>query len=95
MLNLVTVKRMSPLVRQIDFALEWMLVEAGKALYRYIVSYSSNNRKLICSFNVKDKITSLKMFTLYSMDVFEVFYRHRIENAVNWLVSMVAVKWSV
>lgn len=30
----VTVQRMSPLVRQIDFALEWMLVEAGKALYR-------------------------------------------------------------
>ena len=29
------VRRMSPLVRQIDFALEWMLVEAGKALYRY------------------------------------------------------------
>jgi len=29
------VQRMSPLVRQIDFALEWMLVEAGKALYRY------------------------------------------------------------
>ncbi|CAF1025988.1 unnamed protein product, partial [Didymodactylos carnosus] len=28
------VKRMSPLVRQIDFALEWMLVEAGKSLYR-------------------------------------------------------------
>ncbi|CAF3655549.1 unnamed protein product [Adineta steineri] len=30
----VMVQRMSPLVRQIDFALEWMLVEAGKALYR-------------------------------------------------------------
>jgi len=29
------VQRMSPLVRQIDFALEWVLVEAGKALYRY------------------------------------------------------------
>ncbi len=29
------VQRISPLVRQIDFALEWMLVEAGKALYRY------------------------------------------------------------
>jgi lysophospholipid hydrolase len=29
------VQRVSPLVRQIDFALEWMLVEAGKALYRY------------------------------------------------------------
>jgi lysophospholipid hydrolase len=32
--NLVMVQRVSPLVRQIDFALEWMLVEAGKALYR-------------------------------------------------------------
>jgi lysophospholipid hydrolase len=33
--HVVMVRRMSPLVRQIDFALEWMLVEAGKALYRY------------------------------------------------------------
>ena len=32
--NVVMVQRVSPLVRQIDFALEWMLVEAGKALYR-------------------------------------------------------------
>ncbi|XP_036604522.1 patatin-like phospholipase domain-containing protein 7 isoform X1 [Trichosurus vulpecula] len=28
------VKRMSPFVRQIDFALDWMEVEAGRALYR-------------------------------------------------------------
>lgn len=29
------VKRMSPFVRQIDFALDWMAVEAGRAVYRY------------------------------------------------------------
>jgi lysophospholipid hydrolase len=28
------VQRMSPFVRQIDFALEWNLVEAGNALFR-------------------------------------------------------------
>uniref|UniRef100_A0A669D2X0 lysophospholipase n=1 Tax=Oreochromis niloticus TaxID=8128 RepID=A0A669D2X0_ORENI len=28
------VKRMSPFVRQIDFALDWMAVEAGRAVYR-------------------------------------------------------------
>lgn len=28
------VKRMSPFVRQIDFALDWMEVEAGRAVYR-------------------------------------------------------------
>ncbi|XP_069789228.1 patatin-like phospholipase domain-containing protein 7 isoform X3 [Narcine bancroftii] len=28
------VRRMSPFVRQIDFALDWMAVEAGRALYR-------------------------------------------------------------
>ncbi|PKU28592.1 patatin-like phospholipase hypothetical protein [Limosa lapponica baueri] len=28
------VKRMSPFVRQMDFALDWMEVEAGRAVYR-------------------------------------------------------------
>jgi lysophospholipid hydrolase len=28
------VQRLSPFVRQIDFALDWMLIEAGRALYR-------------------------------------------------------------
>lgn len=28
------VKRMSSFVRQIDFALDWMEVEAGRAIYR-------------------------------------------------------------
>ena len=28
------VKRMSPFVRQIDFALDWMQIEAGRALFR-------------------------------------------------------------
>ena len=28
------VQRMSAFVRQIDFALDWMLIEAGRALYR-------------------------------------------------------------
>lgn len=27
--------RMSPFVRQMDFAIDWMAVEAGRALYRY------------------------------------------------------------
>jgi hypothetical protein len=30
-----TVVRMTPFVRQIDFALDWILTEAGKALFRY------------------------------------------------------------
>ena len=29
------VKRVSSFVRQIDFALDWMAVEAGRAVYRY------------------------------------------------------------
>lgn len=31
------VKRMSSFVRQIDFALDWVAVEAGRAVYRYTV----------------------------------------------------------
>lgn len=29
------VRRVSPFVRQIDFALDWMALEAGRAVYRY------------------------------------------------------------
>jgi len=29
------VRRMSSFVRQIDFALDWMAVEAGRAVYRF------------------------------------------------------------
>lgn len=28
--------RMSPFVRQMDFAIDWMAVEAGRALYRWV-----------------------------------------------------------
>ena len=31
-----TVRRMSKFVRQIDFALDWQMLEAGKALFRYL-----------------------------------------------------------
>ena len=32
----VIVKRMSSFVRQIDFALEWNLIEAGASLFRFL-----------------------------------------------------------
>lgn len=35
------VQRMSGFVRQIDFALDWMLIEAGRALYRFAVCWFS------------------------------------------------------
>lgn len=34
------VRRVSPFVRQIDFALDWMAIEAGRAVYRYVSSTS-------------------------------------------------------
>jgi hypothetical protein len=66
------VGRMSPLVRQIDFALEWMLVDAGKALYRY--ERENNNLNFIFFVYLIDKIINHKMFILFLMVVFEVFY---------------------
>ena len=33
------VRRLSPFVHQVDFALDWMDLEAGKALYRYMYMY--------------------------------------------------------
>lgn len=33
--------RMSPFVRQMDFAIDWMAVEAGRALYRYSSTFLS------------------------------------------------------
>lgn len=44
------VRRMSSFVRQIDFALDWMAVEAGRAVYRYCQSLclsSENQRSFI------------------------------------------------
>uniref|UniRef100_H2Z0F0 lysophospholipase n=1 Tax=Ciona savignyi TaxID=51511 RepID=H2Z0F0_CIOSA len=35
--------RVSPFVRQIDFALDWQMVEAGKALFNYLVAFISYN----------------------------------------------------
>jgi len=29
------INRLSPFVRQIDFALDWIYIESGRALYRY------------------------------------------------------------
>ena len=34
------VRRMSQFVRQIDFALDWMLIDAGKTLFRYVYVHS-------------------------------------------------------
>ena len=31
-----TLNRLTPFVRQIDFALDWMMIEAGRALFRYV-----------------------------------------------------------
>lgn len=60
------VRRMSPLVRQIDFALEWMLVEAGKALYRYEKGERETDRvnnQYVCFLRLNlDKITNHRMF---------------------------------
>ena len=39
------VRRMSSFVRQIDFALDWMAVEAGRAVYRY--STENLQRKIL------------------------------------------------
>lgn len=42
--------RLSPLLRQADFALEWLAVDAGKALYKYAQLYvNSSPLCLICS----------------------------------------------
>lgn len=38
-------RRMSYFIRQIDFALDWMAVEAGRAVYRY----SALNFCLLCT----------------------------------------------
>lgn len=36
------VRRVSPFVRQIDFALDWMALEAGRAVYRSLFSGAFN-----------------------------------------------------
>uniref|UniRef100_A0A673BS97 Patatin-like phospholipase domain containing 7b n=1 Tax=Sphaeramia orbicularis TaxID=375764 RepID=A0A673BS97_9TELE len=41
------VKRVSPFVRQIDFALDWMAVEAGRAVYRCLSCIHCSNSVLL------------------------------------------------
>ena len=31
------VRRLSPFVRQVDFALDWVFLESGRAVYRYVI----------------------------------------------------------
>ena len=50
------VQRLSPLVRQIDFALDWTELEAGRALYRS--AYSIYRIHCTCMY-----ITSVKIHT--------------------------------
>jgi len=38
-------RRMSSFVRQIDFALDWMAVEAGRAVYRYFARKHLSNEQ--------------------------------------------------
>ena len=33
------VQRLSPIVRQLDYALDWTELEAGRALYKYVCVY--------------------------------------------------------
>lgn len=54
------VRRMSSFVRQIDFALDWMAVEAGRAVYRY------SPHKLVCFLYLKTKaVTSSYRCSLF------------------------------
>lgn len=36
------VKRLSPFVRQVDFALDWVFLESGRAVYRYEIFMDNN-----------------------------------------------------
>lgn len=49
--------RMSPFVRQMDFAIDWMAVEAGRALYRYYPFCFFFSRK-----NAKDYRNNISIF---------------------------------
>lgn len=67
--------RMSPFVRQMDFAIDWTAVEAGRALYRYY-PYPASLLKLYLQFRLTlhssptpGKETVLTAPTLYSMGV--------------------------
>lgn len=33
----IVVRRLSPFVRQIDFAMDWIFLEGGRALYRQVI----------------------------------------------------------
>lgn len=67
--------RMSPFVRQMDFAIDWTAVEAGRALYRYHPDPTSLLRPYLQfsltlhSSSTLGRATAQIAPTLYSMDV--------------------------
>lgn len=57
------VRRVSPFVRQIDFALDWMAIEAGRAVYRYVSSTS--HRAQSCDIKCVHESSSWLAITFY------------------------------
>lgn len=48
-------RRLSPFVRQIDFALDWVFLESGRALYRQ--DYESDSTFVVLSGRLRSVIT--------------------------------------
>lgn len=75
------VKRVSPFVRQIDFALDWMALEAGRAVYRYLFCGASDVL-LTKTFNASLILTAIKLnlinpeFVCLATSIFVLCWRH-------------------
>lgn len=53
--------RMSPFVRQMDFAIDWMAVEAGRALYRWRTFGSHSSQPRIIIFPIAYRFSNLSV----------------------------------
>lgn len=94
------VKRMSPFVRQIDFALDWMEVEAGRAVYRWemdkIVCLLKFSSFMICAplrmCKLRTSCCIYQLFHLaYLLAYFEIiFFLQYLQHCFNLLSLHVA-----
>lgn len=89
--------RMSAFVRQMDFAIDWMAVEAGRALYRfpalsYITLCVYKLVTSLCIFRPPDRTTSPTAPTSFWTDVCARLYARRMERK-NWWLNMAEVTW--
>ena len=81
------IKHLSPFLRQIDFALDWMHLEAGQALYRYDITPQDQGNR------VADKKTGAKFLPYVTTEHnFQIIFPGGGGTPIYWLYGYVPLE---